>query len=198
LSKTKKSTDTAHRILEISEKLFAERGFDATGIEAIAREVGISKSVIYYYFKNKKEILAILIQNSCQEILQILAREDPTELLKTPETYLTKIYNYWLSRISIAKIITAESLKRQTGDIPLIAYWDELFHLNPNYTEGRNHPVESVMFFLSFLPTITYAIFLNDWCKHYELNQDEYQILIRQQLTEASTQYLLSVIEKNS
>jgi len=49
--------DTKNRILDVAERLFAKQGFDATGIDQIAREVGITKSVIYYHFKNKDALL---------------------------------------------------------------------------------------------------------------------------------------------
>ncbi len=38
-------------------KVFAERGFKDGSIEAIAKEVGISKALVFWYFKDKKELI---------------------------------------------------------------------------------------------------------------------------------------------
>lgn len=45
------------QILEISSRLFYERGFDATSIRDIAEAVGISSSTMYHHFTNKQDIL---------------------------------------------------------------------------------------------------------------------------------------------
>ncbi|MDR0566704.1 MAG: TetR/AcrR family transcriptional regulator, partial [Prevotellaceae bacterium] len=38
-------------------KLFAEKGYDATSINEIAQSAGISKGLMYNYFKSKEELL---------------------------------------------------------------------------------------------------------------------------------------------
>ena len=48
-------------ILDAAESLFAERGFDAVSMSAIARLAKTSKANIYHHFKNKNELyLAIM------------------------------------------------------------------------------------------------------------------------------------------
>ncbi|HEX3029546.1 MAG TPA: TetR/AcrR family transcriptional regulator, partial [Clostridia bacterium] len=60
---------TKIRILEVSEKLFAEKGFDKTGVSEIAENTGIAKSVIYHHFKNKNDILNVLVKNLSSELI---------------------------------------------------------------------------------------------------------------------------------
>jgi len=43
-------------ILEAAETLFAEKGFDAVSMSAIARLANTSKPNIYHHFKNKNEL----------------------------------------------------------------------------------------------------------------------------------------------
>jgi TetR/AcrR family transcriptional regulator len=45
------------RILEEAVKLFYERGFTGTTLDDIAAELGVTKPALYYYVKNKEEIL---------------------------------------------------------------------------------------------------------------------------------------------
>ena len=44
------------QILDIAARLFAGQGFDKTSLEAIAREAGVSRGVIFYYFEGKREL----------------------------------------------------------------------------------------------------------------------------------------------
>lgn len=52
-------------LAEVALALWAERGFDQTPVEAIAREAGISKGTFYLYFESKDALLLeVLRRNS--------------------------------------------------------------------------------------------------------------------------------------
>jgi len=53
-----KATATRDKILRTADDLFYRRGYNATGLEAIIGQAGITKGNFYYYFKSK-EILAV-------------------------------------------------------------------------------------------------------------------------------------------
>ena len=40
------------KILDAALKLFATKGFESTSVNAIAKEAGVAKGLIYYYFKS--------------------------------------------------------------------------------------------------------------------------------------------------
>ena len=44
-------------ILAVAAKLFREHGYDATTLENITDQIGISEPAIYYYFNSKEDIL---------------------------------------------------------------------------------------------------------------------------------------------
>jgi len=48
-----KKPDTARKILNSAEHLFAQQGYDATCIDQIARAAGVTKGAVYYFFRNK-------------------------------------------------------------------------------------------------------------------------------------------------
>lgn len=52
--------ETRRQILDVTLKLFAERGFAATSMNDIVRESGLSKGGIYWHFKSKDEIVATI------------------------------------------------------------------------------------------------------------------------------------------
>lgn len=52
---------TKRKIFEISMKLFADKGYDATSIEEITATVGVAKGTLYYHFSSKEEIFNFLV-----------------------------------------------------------------------------------------------------------------------------------------
>jgi AcrR family transcriptional regulator len=54
----RKRRETLQRISEVALELFLAKGFDATTLDEIAAEAGISRRTFFYYFESKDEILA--------------------------------------------------------------------------------------------------------------------------------------------
>ena len=64
-------------ILEAAETLFAEKGFDAVSMSAIARLANTSKPNIYHHFKNKNELYLAVMKAAVQRSSMLLdALED--------------------------------------------------------------------------------------------------------------------------
>ncbi|TFG91552.1 MAG: TetR/AcrR family transcriptional regulator, partial [Myxococcales bacterium] len=58
-----RAEQTRTALLDASEALFAERGFDATRLEDVALRVGIRRASIVYYYRDKRELYdAVLAQ----------------------------------------------------------------------------------------------------------------------------------------
>ena len=55
------SVETRARILKTAERIFSEEGFDGARVDTIAKEAGVNKALIYYYFKSKEEILETIL-----------------------------------------------------------------------------------------------------------------------------------------
>ncbi|MDG0798900.1 TetR/AcrR family transcriptional regulator [Pectobacterium punjabense] len=53
----KKRRDMHRRITEIGLKLFAENGYEATTLDAIAEASGIARRTFFHYFRSKEEII---------------------------------------------------------------------------------------------------------------------------------------------
>ena len=47
---------TFDKILKTAQKHFAAKGFDGTRVDEIARDAKVNKAMIYYHFKNKKDL----------------------------------------------------------------------------------------------------------------------------------------------
>ena len=52
------------KILSAALELFANKGYDATSIDSIAKKAGISKGLIYNYFESKKSMLMAIFNDA--------------------------------------------------------------------------------------------------------------------------------------
>jgi AcrR family transcriptional regulator len=64
-------------ILRAASKVFAERGYHATGISDIARELGAGHGTFYRYFRNKEDIARSVVSRALGQVLGALADEEP-------------------------------------------------------------------------------------------------------------------------
>ncbi|NMP14727.1 TetR/AcrR family transcriptional regulator [Thalassotalea sp. Y01] len=49
-------------ILDISHKMFVEKGYEATSMADVAKQIGIVEGTIYRYFKTKKDVLISVLE----------------------------------------------------------------------------------------------------------------------------------------
>ncbi len=80
--------ETRLRILDAARRLFLERGYVATPIEAIAEEAGVVSQTVYAAFGNKRTILARLMDVAIggdDQPLPILERPEPQRVRHEPD-----------------------------------------------------------------------------------------------------------------
>jgi AcrR family transcriptional regulator len=63
---------TRQQILDTAQRLFTELGYDATSLQMIADEMGLTKAAVYYHFHAKRDILHAAMQPEIQRIEALL------------------------------------------------------------------------------------------------------------------------------
>ena len=87
-------------ILNTAEEIITNDGIDNISIRKIASKIEYSPAIIYYYFKNKDEIINSLMAKSYKRILSTLACENLSE--KNPKEKLKEgLKNYIVMALSI-------------------------------------------------------------------------------------------------
>jgi AcrR family transcriptional regulator len=81
-SRAAQASQTRELLIRTAEQLFAVRGYDATSLQAIADEVGLTKAAIYYYYKTKAELLEAINRDRLQRLLAIA---EQAQALASPE-----------------------------------------------------------------------------------------------------------------
>lgn len=70
MARRKKEPQNVHRknISSAAEQLFMEKGIENTSMNDIAKAAGYSKATLYVYFKNKEELIGVLVLESMQKL----------------------------------------------------------------------------------------------------------------------------------
>lgn len=80
--------ETRNRILDAAEHLFSERGVSRTSLEDIAQAAGVTRGAIYWHFKDKRDLVAAMVDRVTLPMEAMVARssdesvEDPIASLK--------------------------------------------------------------------------------------------------------------------
>ncbi|WP_307782032.1 TetR/AcrR family transcriptional regulator [Streptomyces sp. MBT65] len=76
-------------LLEVAVVVFNERGYDGTGMEELARRLGLSKSSIYHHVSGKEELLELAVNRALDAIFAVLDEEErqaPDPVVGSPAT----------------------------------------------------------------------------------------------------------------
>ena len=121
------------KIINAATELFAENGFNATSIYDIAKKAGISKGLVYNYFKSKEELLDDIVFsafNDFDEFIDTLSksREDPVESLSE---VMEKTFKSLKEKPQFWKLITGLSFKQKIRE----RYAEQIAHRQASYFE---------------------------------------------------------------
>lgn len=78
-TRDRKKRETRHAILQAAIRLFAERGFEGTSVEDLARAAGVGKGTFYGYFQTKDEVFLAFCEEEMAVAFAALARQGNPE-----------------------------------------------------------------------------------------------------------------------
>jgi TetR/AcrR family transcriptional regulator, cholesterol catabolism regulator len=98
-------------ILQAAAQVFSEKSFGVATIRDIAAEAGISFSRIYYYLRNKDEILYLISRNAFERLIRLAEQQisnirDPEEQLKA---FIKSHLEYHMSNLAEMKVLVREA-----------------------------------------------------------------------------------------
>lgn len=107
------------RILSAAVSLFAQKGFDGSRVDQIAKAANVPKSLIYYHFNSKDAILDELVENCLAQYGRIMEKVAKETLKQSGTTALIeRIRNvYWKfleDNEDVIRVISMESLKKHS------------------------------------------------------------------------------------
>ncbi|MFC9694899.1 TetR/AcrR family transcriptional regulator [Kribbella sp. NPDC056951] len=107
--------ETRIRIAQSARRLFADQGYGATSIDAIAKDAGVATRTVYSAFGTKREILSLICDiwlaeaGALERAQEVFAIEDPTARLRGAAGWLTNLYAAGFDVVLIFEAATDES-----------------------------------------------------------------------------------------
>ncbi|MFQ5883166.1 MAG: TetR/AcrR family transcriptional regulator [Candidatus Methylomirabilales bacterium] len=121
---------TKGRIEKVATREFARYGFDGVSVRQIAAEAHITKPVLYYYFKDKRDLYLSLLERAivplCDEVERIAERADsPQEQM---EAIVAAFLRFFRERPEQFQLLH-RAVERREREVQLIAqkYFRRIF-----------------------------------------------------------------------
>src|SRR5882762_8345330 len=112
------------RLLDVATKLFMERGFDCTSIDAVAETAGVSKPTVYARYHDKRDLFTAVLRATIQRWLAPLsaAAEAAKVNPKSEETTLHDLSRHLLAHASTPEVVMLRrTLAAQAVQFPEVA-----------------------------------------------------------------------------
>ena len=175
--------DATKKILQVAEELFSEKGFNGTSVNMIAEKAGVNKALIYYYFKDKNDIVNSLFESIIQESDKGLSRYTESS---SGHGHLDKIkeeINFLLKKQNVLSVMLMESLKGDDQNNYFFQCAESVIkHACSNQTEAGDKESQyspemlrtlAYEFFTGFVPIVSYVVFRDKWCQYFKCSTDE-------------------------
>ncbi len=94
------ATQRREQLLDVTKAIVADRGFHAVSIEAVAREAGITRPIVYGHFGDLTGLLEALVERESLRALAQLERVVPRDLGHDPQANLLAAFGGYLEAVA--------------------------------------------------------------------------------------------------
>jgi len=115
-------SNTKEKILKCAERLFSLNGYDATSVQDICKEVGISKGAFFHYFPTKESLFLEVLDLWLSELYEKLEekRKEEKEVFQSI-IKMGEIFKDIFSQSEQKLFLFLEFLRRSTKDERIIS-----------------------------------------------------------------------------
>ncbi len=171
------------RILQAAVKVFAEKSFEGSRIDEIAKEAQVPKSLIYYHFKSKEDIFRVLVDNFTEEYLSLISgafQETHQEKAEAVGDRMKNVYHeFGLKNADLVRVILIDSLKK-SNEKPVLFQIVDAMTAKEAELKGTGDKLQErriAEFFTSFMPNYAYLCFADSWIKYFDMERQEFDEL---------------------
>jgi AcrR family transcriptional regulator len=184
----RKKESAKEKIMKVATSLFAKKGFDAATVDEIAEKAKVNKALIYYYYKNKDDLLAKIFDSFMGKVLirfqELFSKMESKEVFNSKNRVgeiMRILLSFLMENEELLKIMLMESIKgkrdpfleimkRQTGK-QLVELVDE--------ARGKGITLDKEVtqmwvteFFTGSIPMIIYIVYRNRWAKFFGIDTE--------------------------
>ncbi len=175
--------DSKTAILETAKHLFSKDGYEATSVGRLAKEVGVAKSLIYYYFEKKEDILTEILANGTDDLYEMHQKMSDSAQEFTLDymmSIIEKIAEKVRGRSDIIRIMMQEFLKATHKENQTPLYMDSFLEYLKARSEKhcKDDEKTQMKFIIEFLffgsmPFHMYVVFEDFFAEKYNYDKEE-------------------------
>ncbi|WP_298223764.1 TetR family transcriptional regulator [Flavobacterium sp.] len=185
------------QILQVAEKLFAEKGFDGTSIRDIAREAHINVAMVSYYFGSKEKMLESLIFSRTSDMklqLETLSKEAISSIEKINK--LIELYIFQINKNKCIYQILHFELTSKKRELDLKSFTEvkkQNFEIIKKIIiEGQKENVFRKDINIFLIPSTILGPFF-----HFQMNRPHYEEMLGLESDAAYDQYIKTELTKH-
>ncbi|MEJ5284057.1 MAG: TetR/AcrR family transcriptional regulator [Brevinematia bacterium] len=153
--------EAKEKIIAAATELFTSKGYEKTKIDDIAKNAGLTRMMVYYYFESKQEILSTIIKNLFKEAFKKIETTDIDLLV--PNQFMGRINEVLSDKKEVVAFLMGEVLKGNMNDLTVFQFLKEfydkiidIFQKKKKLTlKDRNEIYINLLFFHS-IPLLTF------------------------------------------
>lgn len=107
-------SDTYARCVQAGEALFAARGFDATTLREVAREVGITSAAVIHHFTSKEKLYGVVLEGMANSIEEYMGDIDNDCDLTCTLDFFDKFMSWCFENPHFARFLMRELMENQS------------------------------------------------------------------------------------
>jgi AcrR family transcriptional regulator len=166
---------TRKKILEAAEDLFSKNGFHETSIKQITQVAGVNQGLVYYYFKDKNEIVTSLFADIISELSAAVEGKRQTPGREAEAAGMKKALKDEVSllerRRRIISVMLMESLK--TGDRDTTLFRCANLVMTDHRGEVPTTVSETIReFFTGFIPLVAFVALQEKFCDYFTCDRE--------------------------
>lgn len=99
--------ETRQRLLDVALDLFSRKGYAATSVRELVEAAGVTKPVLYYYFKSKEGLYLSLVGSAIADFTKAAAqlRQKPGGIRERVRNYCLALFDIFKARLAVARLI---------------------------------------------------------------------------------------------
>lgn len=181
---TKKALEGTNkeRILEAAAAEFAERGFDGARVDEIAKRAGVNKALIYYYYKSKEELLALLFSEVRDAVFALMnssaVRAVDFSSIEAVRAMLCAFLDLLEERQNVVRVLVMETAKRSPINTVIFSMLgeviDRMFAMAVQERIPLNPDRSAAMvteFFTGIMPLLDYVVYHEIWMDRFDIDE---------------------------
>lgn len=170
------------RILDAAAREFAASGFDGARVDEIARKAGVNKALIYYYFKSKEELLAVLFEETRDAVFALfdagVIRKMDFGTGDDARKMLTTFLEVLEERQDVIRVVLMECAKRTPINDMIFSMIGEILDRMMALAADTGYLVEKdrekakvTEFFTGMMPILNYVAYHEIWMERFGMEE---------------------------